>query len=104
MKQLSLTQIKLRIDRINEYYKFLMNKKTIFMGKNSLKNKGKKLIFKKHKVKSMKTLIVYAFWNGNFFINDGCIAKIKFDNYNLEAIKKDIVTMISSEMNLKNIR
>ena len=25
------------------------------------------------------------------------IAKIKFDNYNLEAIKKDVVTMISSE-------
>ena len=30
-----------------EYYKFLMNKKTIFMGKNSLKNKEEKIYFQK---------------------------------------------------------
>ena len=83
-----------------EYYKFLMNKKKQFLWeKNSLKNKEEKIYFQKIQGQiNEKLLIVYAFFETEIFlsmIED--IAKIKFDNYNLEAIKKDVVTMISSE-------
>ena len=83
-----------------EYYKFLMNKKKQFLWeKNSFKNKEEKNYFQKTQGQiNEKLLIVYAFFEMEIFlsmIKD--IAKIKFDNYNLEAIKKDILTMISSE-------
>ena len=83
-----------------EYYKFLMNKKKQFLWeKNSLKNKEEKIYFQKIQGQiNEKLLIVYAFFEIEIFlsmIED--ITKIKFDNYNLEAIKKDVVTMISSE-------
>ena len=83
-----------------EYYKFLMNKKKQFLWeKNSLKNKGVKTYFQKAEGQiNEKLLIVYAFFEMEIFlsmIED--ITKIKLDNTSLEAIKKDIITTISSE-------
>ncbi|MAI59578.1 MAG: DNA primase [Rickettsiales bacterium] len=89
-----------------EYYKFLMNKKKQFLWeKNSLKNKGVKTYFQKAEGQiNEKLLIVYAFFEMEIFlsmIED--IAKIKLDNNSLEAIKKDIITTISSENESKDL-
>ena len=87
-----------------EYFKFLMNKKNQFLWKkNSLKNKSEKPYFQKAQGQiNEKLLIVYAFFEMEIFLSMmEDISKIKFDNYNLEVIKKDIVTMIGSESESK---
>jgi DNA primase len=88
-----------------EYYKFLINKKNKFLWeKNSLMNKGTKTYFQKAEGQiNEKLLIVYAFFEMEIFlsmIED--IAKIKLDNNSLEAIKKDILIIISSENEFKD--
>ena len=56
---------------------------------NSLKNKSEKSYFQKAQGQiNEKLLIVYAFLKWKFFYQWWDISKIKFDNYNLEVIKR----------------
>ena len=76
-----------------EYYKFLMNKKKKFLWeKNSLNNQGFKTHFQKVQGHiNEKLLVVYAFFEIEIFLSMmEDIVKVKLDNQNLEAIKKNI--------------
>ena len=82
-----------------EYFKFLMNKKNKFLWeKNSLKNKDSKFFSQKVQGHiNEKLLIVYAFFETEIFLSMmEDIVKVKLNNHNLETIKQDILTVISS--------